>query len=138
MLHIFGCACWPNLRPYNKHKLQFRSKQCVFLGYSNLHKDFKCLDISSGRVYISRDVVFDENIYPFATLHPNVGARLRSEIFLLPEHLSASFPGRTLLISLYESCTKRRAGSVATSRALLGRPIERTDGPDRASAGYFA
>jgi hypothetical protein len=27
---------------------------------------------------------------------------------------------------------------VATSRALLGRPIERTDGPDRASAGYFA
>jgi len=25
-LRVFGCACWPNLRPYNKHKLQFRSK----------------------------------------------------------------------------------------------------------------
>lgn len=24
-LRVFGCACWPNLRPYNKHKLQFRS-----------------------------------------------------------------------------------------------------------------
>jgi hypothetical protein len=22
-LRIFGCACWPNLRPYNQHKLQF-------------------------------------------------------------------------------------------------------------------
>ena len=30
MLHIFGCACWPNLRPHNQHKLSFRSKSCVF------------------------------------------------------------------------------------------------------------
>jgi histone deacetylase 1/2 len=35
-LRIFGCACWPNLRPYNQRKLAFRSKQCVFLGYSPL------------------------------------------------------------------------------------------------------
>ena len=32
-LRTFGCACWPNLRPYNSRKLQFRSKQCVFVGY---------------------------------------------------------------------------------------------------------
>jgi histone deacetylase 1/2 len=31
-LRTFGCACWPNLRPYQAHKLSFRSKQCVFLG----------------------------------------------------------------------------------------------------------
>jgi histone deacetylase 1/2 len=62
-LKVFGCACWPNLRPYNSHKLAFHSKQCVFLGYSNLHKGFKCLDVTAGRVYISRDVVFDENIF---------------------------------------------------------------------------
>jgi len=29
------CAVWPNLRPYNSKKLQFRSKHCVFLGYLN-------------------------------------------------------------------------------------------------------
>ena len=83
-MRTFGCACWPNLRPFNTHKLQFRSKQCVFLGYSNLHKGFKCLDVAEGHVYISRDVVFDETIFPFHKLNPNAGAHLRAEILLLP------------------------------------------------------
>jgi hypothetical protein len=86
-LRVFGCACWPNLRPYNSHKLAFRSKQCAFLGYRNLHKGFKCLDIAFGRIYISRDVVFDESIFPFSKLNPNAGARLRSELLLLPQDL---------------------------------------------------
>lgn len=98
-LRTFGCACWPHLRPYNSRKLEFRSKQCVFLGYSIMHKDFKCLDVSSGRVYISRDVVFDEQIYPFASLHPNAGARLRAEILLLP----SSFQGDEQLVDHSDS-----------------------------------
>jgi hypothetical protein len=83
-LRPFGCACWPNLRPFNTHKLQFRSKKCVFLGYSNLHKGFKCLNVAEGRVYISRDVIFDETVFPFHKLNPNAGARLRADILLLP------------------------------------------------------
>jgi histone deacetylase 1/2 len=65
-LKVFGCACWPHLRPYNSRKLEFRSKQCVFLGYRSMHKGYKCLDIPSNQVYISRDVIFDENLFPFA------------------------------------------------------------------------
>ena len=86
-LRVFGCACWPNLRPYNTRKLMFRSKRCVFIGYSAQHKGVKCLDVSTGRVYISRDVVFDETHFPFRDLHPNAGALLRQEILLLPSHL---------------------------------------------------
>jgi histone deacetylase 1/2 len=86
-LRVFGCACWPNLHPYNHHKLAFHSKECVFLGYSNLHKGFKCLDINTGRIYISRDVIFDEEVFPFSHLHSNAGARLRSKILLLPTSL---------------------------------------------------
>jgi len=94
-LRTFGCAVWPNLRAYNSRKLQFRSKRCVFLGYSNSHKGFKCLDPSEGRIYVSCDVVFDEGIFPFSSLHPNAGARLRAELQVLPDILlnpSMSFP----------------------------------------------
>jgi hypothetical protein len=53
------------------------------LGYSILHKGFKCLEPGSGRIYISRDVTFDETIFPFSELNPNVGRHLREEISLL-------------------------------------------------------
>lgn len=87
LFRTFGCACWPNLRPYNNHKLQFRSKQCTFLGYSPFHKGFKCLDPDSGRVYISRDVTFDESLFPFQNLGPNAGRRFQEDINLLPSFL---------------------------------------------------
>lgn len=37
--------------------------QGTFTSYSLTHKGYKCLD-PSGRVFISRDVIFDENIFP--------------------------------------------------------------------------
>jgi hypothetical protein len=52
----------------------------VFLEYSTLHKGYKCLDVSNGQVYISQDVVSDEQVFPFAAMHKNAGARLKSEI----------------------------------------------------------
>lgn len=65
-LKTFGCACYPNLRPYNSTKLQFRSTLCTFLGYSSDHRGYKCLD-SKGKIYISRDVLFDETSFPFVS-----------------------------------------------------------------------
>jgi hypothetical protein len=62
-LRVFGCACYPLLRPYNKHKLEFRSKKCIFLGYSSNHKGYRCMDPTTSRVYLSRNVVFDETCF---------------------------------------------------------------------------
>lgn len=64
-LKVYGCACFPNLRPYNSPKLQFRSTPCTFIGYSSSHKGYRCL-ASNGRLFISRDVVFDESHFPYA------------------------------------------------------------------------
>jgi len=36
-----------------------------FLGYSPLHKGYRCLDTNTHRVYISRHVVFNENDFPY-------------------------------------------------------------------------
>jgi hypothetical protein len=55
-----------------------------------MHKGFKCLDVGAGRVYISRDVVFDESVYPFSKLNTNAGVRLRSEVLLLPNHIQSN------------------------------------------------
>jgi hypothetical protein len=38
-----------------------------------MHKGFKCLDVTKGRIYISRDAIFDENVFPLASLHPSTG-----------------------------------------------------------------
>lgn len=65
-LKAFGCACFAFLRPYNSHKLEFRSHECLFLGYSN-HKGYKCLS-PSGKVFISKDVVFNETRFPYTDL----------------------------------------------------------------------
>jgi histone deacetylase 1/2 len=83
-LRVFGCACWPSLRKYNTRKLEFRSKLCVFLGYSLMHKGYKCLDRSSGRIFISRDVVFDESVFPFATPGVTVDVSTLAEAISFP------------------------------------------------------
>lgn len=71
LLKTFGCVCWPYLRPFNKHKMNFGSELCIFLGYSPFHRGFKCLDLQSNRVFISRHILFDDRIFRFSNSNPN-------------------------------------------------------------------
>ncbi|CAA7061321.1 unnamed protein product [Microthlaspi erraticum] len=64
-LRVFGAACYPHLRPLAHNKFDPRSLQCVFIGYSSQYKGYRCLYPPTGRVYISRHVIFDEECFPF-------------------------------------------------------------------------
>jgi hypothetical protein len=70
-LRVFGCLCYPWLKPYTKHKLEPRSRPCVFLGYSPTQSVYKCLDPTTHRIFISRHVNFVENIFPYSSLDQN-------------------------------------------------------------------
>ncbi|CAL9239925.1 unnamed protein product [Arabidopsis halleri] len=66
-LRVFGSACYPYLRPYSKNKFDPRSLLCVFLGYNEKYKGYRCLYPPTGKVYICRHVLFDESRFPFQT-----------------------------------------------------------------------
>lgn len=67
-LRVFGCLCFPWLRPYTSHKLEPRSLPCVFLGYCTQQSVYKCLEPTSGKIYISRDVKFVESQFQYKTI----------------------------------------------------------------------
>jgi hypothetical protein len=56
-----------------------------------MHKGFKCLDIAKCLIYISCNVIFDENIFRFASLHSSAGTRYHSEVLLhLPRNIEVT------------------------------------------------
>jgi hypothetical protein len=63
-LRVFGCTCYPNTAATAPPKLSPCSTRCVFLGYSTDHKGYRCLNLSTNRLIVSRYVVFDEDSFP--------------------------------------------------------------------------
>jgi hypothetical protein len=63
-LRMFGCACYPLLRPYNSHKLMFRSKRCIFLGYGSHYNGYRCFDPFTSKIFTTQHVVCDEMSFP--------------------------------------------------------------------------
>lgn len=102
-LRIFGCLCFPWLRPYNANKLENKSSPCVFLGYSLTQSAYLCLQPSSGRIYVSRHVKFDETVFPFHSLHkiesnlPDTSSSAsKSPVDIIPIHQPLAPPSTAL------------------------------------------
>lgn len=91
-LKVFGCACFPLLRSYNRHKLEFRSHECVFLGYSTSHKGYKCLS-PTGCMFISKNVIFNELKFPYSelfnshTISPSTPSHTLPPIPIITQHV---------------------------------------------------
>ena len=64
-LKVFGCACYPLLKPYTKHKLEPKTTQHVFLGYPHNFKGYICYNPLTKQTIVSRHVIFHETIFPY-------------------------------------------------------------------------
>ncbi|KAI0518628.1 hypothetical protein KFK09_006064 [Dendrobium nobile] len=67
-LKVFGCKCYPLSPAHTRNKLTPNAQPCLFLGYSDTHKGYRCLNLQTNKVTVSRHVNFHEDIFPFALL----------------------------------------------------------------------
>lgn len=96
LLHPFGCLCYPHTHPTSPHKLHPRSTPCIFLGYSETSKGFKCYDSHSKKIILSRHVIFYETHMPYKSssastshhLTSENGPSSRSPLLLVPSHIT--------------------------------------------------
>lgn len=64
-LMVIGCLCYAAITKPHKDKFAPRSRKCVLLGYPTGQKGYKLFDLKRKNVFLCRDVVFKENIFPF-------------------------------------------------------------------------
>lgn len=63
-LRSIGCLCYVKKFDRNADKLDLRGIKAMMIGYPCNKKGYKVFDLAKRRILISRDVVFEENIFP--------------------------------------------------------------------------
>ena len=70
-LKVFGCATYCHVPSDERHKLDSKSRKCIFLGYSENQKGYQLYDVERKRIVNSRDVDFNETAYGFEKVNVN-------------------------------------------------------------------
>ena len=63
-LRIFGCCAFAKVPSELRHKWEPKARKCIFLGIDAEKVGHRVLDVKSGRVFVSRDVKFNERLLP--------------------------------------------------------------------------
>ncbi len=51
-----------------KSKLDLKAEKCIFIRYSLKQKGYRCFNLSTQKLQVSRDVMFDEMIHWYSPL----------------------------------------------------------------------
>ncbi len=68
-LKVFGCEAWAHIPAELRTKFDIKSTRCLMLGYNAVRRCYKLMEISSGKILFSRDVVFNESVFPGQELY---------------------------------------------------------------------
>jgi len=71
-LRVFGSLCFAKKHAARSDKFQERGRQGIFVGYPHGQKGWRVYDIESHEFFVSRDVIFQENNFPFANIKDQV------------------------------------------------------------------
>ncbi len=65
-LRVFGYIAYMHVPDEKRSKLNPKVEKCIFIGYSLEQKGYRCFNLSTRKLQVSRDVVFDEIVswYP--------------------------------------------------------------------------
>jgi hypothetical protein len=57
---IFGCVAFVNIQKHQRSKLEPCAERCIFVGYGQHQKGYKCLNPTSKKLFVTMDVTFIE------------------------------------------------------------------------------
>ena len=74
---VFGCIAYVHVYSHQRSKLDACALRCVFIGYANNQKGYKCYHHPTQKTYITMDVTFHEEVAYF--VKPSSDSPLQGE-----------------------------------------------------------
>ncbi|KAG6468104.1 hypothetical protein ZIOFF_072672 [Zingiber officinale] len=117
---VFGSLCYVHLQDSQRSKLDAKAVKCVFVGYDERRKGWRCLDPTTNKCVVSRNVIFDE----ISSYHLEEPPREENDMITLP---LSRFPENSSLETQEERGSVDQGENVQNNQ----RPRRNVDRPPR-------